>query len=206
MIFCLKPVLLPRKELQKKKSDTLHWIIDPLDGTTNFIHGVPVYSISLALVKDGVVQSGVVYEISRDECFTAWKGGGAYLNGTRIHVSETNSLAQSLLATGFPYYDFKRIQDYLALLHDLMKSTHGLRRLGSAAVDLAYVSCGRFEGFFEYGLSPWDVAAGVILVTEAGGQVTDFNGGEKYIFGHQIVAGCPGIFAEFSSQVKKYLG
>lgn len=181
----------------------LTWIIDPLDGTTNFIHGVPVYSISLALLKNGVEQAGVVYEVSRDECFVAWKEGGAWLNGKQIYVSPVDELKKSLLATGFPYYDFRQMPQYMAVLHDLMKSSHGLRRLGSAAVDLAYVACGRFEGFFEYGLSPWDVAGGAILITEAGGRVTDFSGGNDYLFGRQIIGSGTGIFHEFSTLIRQ---
>ncbi|MEZ4804835.1 MAG: inositol monophosphatase family protein [Bacteroidia bacterium] len=128
-----------------KKS--LNWIIDPLDGTTNFIHDVPVYSISIALADEKNVLCGTVYEIGRKEMFTAWKNGGAWCNGNQIYVSKQNQLKDSLMATGFPYYDFEQMEAYLSVLKELMKKTHGLRRMGSAAVDLAYVACGRFEGF-----------------------------------------------------------
>ena len=166
------------------------WVIDPLDGTTNFSHGLPVYSISVALMRGSVVVMGVVYEINRDELFYALEGQPAYLNDQEINVSEVSHLSDSLLATGFPYYDFDNMAEYLAILHDFMRSTHGLRRMGSAAVDLAYVACGRFEGFFEYNLNVWDVAAGAFIVQQAGGTVTDFKGGDRYLFGRHIVASC----------------
>ncbi len=172
---------LPRGELY-------NWIIDPLDGTTNFIHGIPVFSVSVALSKGDELLVGVVYEVNLDECFYAWKSGGAYLNDRAISVSSQNELDQSLLATGFPYYDYTLLPSYLELLSDLMQTTRGIRRLGSAAADLAYVACGRFELFYEYGLHPWDVAAGALIVAEAGGQVTDFKRGNDCIFGAQIIA------------------
>ena len=165
-----------------------HWVIDPLDGTTNFLHGLPVFAISLALMRGTEVVIGVVFEINRSECFYAWKDGGAYLDQAKIHVSRADELGESLLATGFPYYNFEKMEQYLTILNRFMQHTHGLRRFGSAAVDLAYVSCGRFEGFFEYNLKPWDVAAGALLVQEAGGTVSTFNGGNDYIFGREIVA------------------
>lgn len=171
------------------KSDIYNWIIDPLDGTTNFTHGLPVYAISIALLKRGVLTLGIVYEINRDECFHAIKGQGAFLNHSPIQVSPAKTLDKSLLATGFPYYNFDQMRQYLMIINDFMQSTHGLRRMGSAAVDLAYTACGRFEGFFEYNLNAWDVAAGALLVQEAGGKVTDFKGGSEYIFGREIVAG-----------------
>lgn len=166
------------------------WVVDPLDGTTNFIHGLPVYAISIGLLQGDKIVAGVVNELNRGECFSAWKGGGAWCNGRQIKVSMVEKLSDSLIATGFPYHDFDRMDDYLAILHEFMKGSHGVRRLGSAAVDLAYVACGRFEGFFEYNLKPWDVAGGIIIVQEAGGTVSDFSGGEDFLFGRQIVAGC----------------
>ena len=167
---------------------TLNWIIDPLDGTTNFIHGLPVYSVSVALAQGQEVLVGSVYEIGRKELFSAWKNGGAWCNGQQIYVSKENELKNSLMATGFPYYDFEQMEAYIHTLKDLMQRTHGLRRMGSAAVDLAYVACGRFEGFFEYGLHAWDVAAGCLLVKEAGGTLCDFEGKNDYLFGSSIVA------------------
>ncbi len=171
-----------------KRSDIYNWIIDPLDGTTNFTHGLPVYAISIALMKRNELALGVVYEINRDECFHGTKGGGAFLNHVPIEVSKIDSLDKSLLATGFPYYNFEQMAQYLAILNDLMQKTHGLRRMGSAAVDLVYTACGRFEGFFEYNLNAWDVAAGALIVQEAGGRVTDFSGGTDFLFGRQIAA------------------
>jgi myo-inositol-1(or 4)-monophosphatase len=183
-----------------KKS--LNWIIDPLDGTTNFIHDVPVYSISIALAEEKNVLCGTVYEIGRKEMFTAWKNGGAWCNGNQIQVSKQNQLKDSLMATGFPYYDFDQMEAYLHVLKDLMKKTHGLRRMGSAAVDLAYVACGRFEGFFEYGLNPWDIAAGCLLVEEAGGKLSDFKDEDSYLFGNSIVADNTSIHSELIELIK----
>ncbi len=171
-----------------KQDNDLQWIVDPLDGTTNFMHGLPCYSISIALMHKNELVVGVVHEVNRNECFYAWKDGGAFLNGNPISVSAKLNLEDSLIATGFPYTVFEEIDDYLTLLKELMKCTHGLRRLGSAAVDLAYVAAGRFDAYFEYNLNAWDVAAGCLLVKEAGGQVTDFKGGEDYVFGRRVVA------------------
>jgi len=185
-----------------KKGERYNWVIDPLDGTTNFIHGVPCYAISIALMRKDKVVLGVVYEINFDECFYAWEGSKAYMNGNEISVSNISKLSDSLLVTGFPYYDYNRMDDYLELFKYFMKNTHGLRRLGSAATDLAYVACGRFEGFYEYSLQPWDVAAGVFIVQQAGGKITDFKGGNNYIFGKELVAGNSAFFDEFLEAVK----
>jgi myo-inositol-1(or 4)-monophosphatase len=182
----------------------MNWVIDPLDGTTNFIHGVPVYSISIALMDKKEVILGVVLEINQNECFYTWKGSPSWLNGKQIHVSITNRLEDSLLATGFPYYDYGLLDSYLNLFRYFMQHCHGIRRLGSAAADLAYMACGRFEGFYEYGLSPWDVAAGTILVKNAGGKVTDFNSGENYIFGKEIIATNSEITGEFMKVFKDH--
>jgi myo-inositol-1(or 4)-monophosphatase len=182
------------------------WVIDPLDGTTNFIHRIPVYSISIALMKEKELLMGVVYEINREECFYGWKGGGAWLNGERVSVSAARDLDESLLATGFPYTDYGRLDQYIDLFKDLLVKTQGIRRLGSAALDLAYVACGRFEGFYEYALNPWDVAAGALLVTEAGGRITDFRGGDDYIFGKEIVSSNAIIHEELLLSIRKYFG
>ena len=173
----------------KHRSDTYNWIIDPLDGTTNFTHGLPIFAISVALVKRKELSLGIVYDVMKDECFHATKGNGAYLNHVPIHISKVNSLEKSLLATGFPYYNFDQMKQYLSILDECMQQTHGLRRMGSAAIDLVYTACGRFEGFFEYNLNAWDVAAGALIVQEAGGIVTDFKGGGDFLFGREIVAG-----------------
>lgn len=170
------------------QGETYNWVIDPLDGTTNFVHGLPVYAVSIGLMEKEEVVLGVVYEVNRKECFHAYTGGGAFCNETPLHVSKAPNLAASLIATGFPYYQFDLIDRYLNIMKSLMQKTHGLRRLGSAAVDLCYVAAGRTEGYFEYNLNSYDVAAGVILVQEAGGKVTDFAGGTDFIFGRKIVA------------------
>ncbi len=152
------------------------WIIDPLDGTTNFLYGIPSYAVSIALAWEGEVILGVVNEVNRYECFSAIKDGGAYLNGNKIQVSDTADLKRSLLATGFPYFKLEEVDEYLAIFKDFMYATRGLRRLGAAAVDLCYVACGKFDGYFEANLSPWDVAAGGLIVKEAGGEMSDFDG------------------------------
>jgi myo-inositol-1(or 4)-monophosphatase len=185
-----------------KQGEAYNWVVDPLDGTTNFIHGIPLYSVSIALMKHQEVVVGVVYEVNLDECFYAVRGQGAFLNGVSIRVSEAARLKDCLLATGFPYYDFERMDEFMKLFTWCMKNTHGLRRLGSAAVDLAYVACGRFDGFFEYGLNAWDVAAGCLLVEEAGGKVSDFRGDSDYIFGKELVTTNPLVYDEFLEQVK----
>jgi myo-inositol-1(or 4)-monophosphatase len=173
-----------------KKGDEYQWIIDPLDGTTNFTHGLPVFAISIALLKGDHIVLGVVHEINRNEVFYSIENGKAFCNDKEISVSGVKSLDHSLLATGFPYYNFEKMPNYLSTLNELMQKTHGLRRMGSAAVDLVYVACGRFEGFFEYNLNAWDVAAGAFIVQQAGGYVSDFSGGDNYLFGREIAASC----------------
>lgn len=181
-------VFFTEEETVERQEGEWRWIIDPLDGTTNFLHQLPIFSVSVALQHQQETVLGLVYEVNRDECFYAWKGGGAWMNDRPIQVSPTSELSASLLATGFPYYDYDRMEAYLEVLKHFMQNTRGLRRLGSAAVDLAYVACGRFEGFYEYSLNAWDVAAGVLLVQEAGGQVTDFKGGSDYLFGRELIS------------------
>lgn len=179
-----------------KKGEEFNWIIDPLDGTTNFVHGLPVFSISVALQQNDKIVSGIVLEINRDECFEAVKGEGARLNSEPISVSKNVDLSQSLVATGFPYNDFDKMDDYLSILKYLMQNSHGLRRFGSAAVDLAYVACGRYEAYFEYNLNAWDVAAGAFIVQEAGGKVSRFNGDDDFIFGREIVSCSAEVYEE----------
>lgn len=181
-------VFLTEEKTVEQATGQWQWIIDPLDGTTNFLHGLPCFAVSVALRQNEETVMGIVYEVTRKECFYAWKGGGAWLNGHRISVTQTTSLADSLLATGFPYRDFERLDPYLQVFTTFMKSTRGIRRFGAAAVDLAWVACGRFDGFYEYGLSPWDLAAGALLVNEAGGRVCDFKGGDDYLFGEELIA------------------
>lgn len=165
-----------------------NWIIDPLDGTTNFMHGLPPYAISVALAGSDKTVLGVVYEINRDECFHARLGAPAYCNNQEIQVSPITKLNESLLATGFPYYHLDKKETYLDIIKLFLEKTHGIRRLGSAAVDLAYVACGRMEGFFEYNLNAWDVAAGSFIVQQAGGKVTDFTGGNNFLHGGELIA------------------
>jgi len=187
----------------ESETKVFNWIVDPLDGTTNFIHGVPIYSISVALMKDNNVIMGVVYEVNHGECFYAWQNGNSYLNGKVIQVSQNKTLEGSLLATGFPYYDYTNLDQYLEILKELLHNTRGVRRLGSAAVDLAYVACGRFEGFYEYTLNSWDVAAGSLIVQQAGGRVTDFSGEDNYIFGQEILAACPSVFPDILKVIQQ---
>lgn len=182
------------------------WIIDPLDGTTNFIHGIFPHSVSIALSRNNVPVAGVVYEIGQDELFSAWKDGGAYLNGEPISVSASSKHEDVLLATGFPYYNFEKLNEYLKVLEFFMIETRGMRRMGSAAVDLAYVACGRFDGFFEHALHAWDVAAGVLLVQEAGGKITDFKGGDNFLFGKELISANANYFPAFFKVINEQLG
>ena len=188
------------------KSSRFTWIIDPLDGTTNFIHSVPCYSISIALMDGNEIVLGIVHELNLNECFYAWKGGKAFLNGKEVRVSKAKRLEDSLLVTGFPNRDYSKLDRYLELFKFFMVSTHGVRRFGSAAVDLAYVACGRCEGFYEYGLSAWDVAAGTLIVQQAGGRVSDFRGGNDYVFGREIVAAGNAIYEPLMGAVREYMG
>ena len=204
----LKPLIeeagfIAEEDSERPRGESYNWIIDPLDGTTNFVHGIPVYCTCIALMKGDEVLLGVILEMNLDECFYAWKDGGAWLNGKRIKVSETSQLSKALMATGFPYYDYQRMNEYMQVFEYCMRNTHGIRRLGSAAVDIAYVANGRFEGFYEYGLNAWDVAAGVCILKEAGGKISDFSGGNNYIFGKEIIACNSGVFEEFLEVIKK---
>ncbi len=185
-----------------EKSDEYNWIIDPLDGTTNFIQGIPLFCISIALEYKNKIVMGMVYEINTQECFYAWEGSPAYLNRNEISVSGKSDLESSLFATGFPYSDYSRIDNYLAIFKQMMRESRGVRRLGSAALDLAYVACGRFDGFYEYGLHPWDVAAGAFIVQQAGGRVSDFSGGSNYVFGQEIIATNANLFTPFLNIVR----
>lgn len=185
------------------RGEVFNWIIDPIDGTTNFIHSMPPYAISIGLMENDKIVVGVIYELSRCELYTAWLGGGAYLNGNPIHVSKAPQVASALVATGFPYNNFDRMDGYMKSLNRLMVDAQGVRRIGSAATDLAYTAAGRFEVFYEYDLKPYDVAAGSILVTEAGGKVCDFNGGNNYIFGREIVASNGLLHDEFMKIIKE---
>lgn len=196
---------IAEEKTSNKVSDELNWIIDPIDGTTNFIHGLPIFAISVALQYRDQLVVGVVYELGADECFSASLGGGAFLNDSPIRVSATPTVSGSLIATGFPYNNYMRMEAYMKSLDYLMRHSHGLRRLGSAATDLAYVACGRFEAFYEYDLKPWDVAAGALIVKEAGGMVTDFSGGDNFLFGGELVATNNAICNEFLGLVSSYM-
>lgn len=180
------------------------WVIDPLDGTTNFIHGMPPYAVSIGLMEGDEIVLGVVYEISRSECFYAWKGSKAMLNGKEIHVSQASTTGEALISTGFPYGVVKNMDEFIEAMKYFMANSHGVRRLGSAATDLSYVACGRFEAFWERGLSPWDVAAGSIILKQAGGKVGDFHGGNKFLFSGEIVASNGNFFEEFQSTIEKF--
>jgi myo-inositol-1(or 4)-monophosphatase len=188
-----------------KKGIKYNWVIDPLDGTTNFVHGVHPYAISVALTEYDIPVAGVVYEVGGDEVFTAWKNGGAWLNNKPVRVSDAVHLSDSLVATGFPYTYFGRLSRYMKSLTRLCRTTHGVRRLGAASVDLAYVACGRFEAFYEYGLKPWDIAAGILIVREAGGRVSDFSGNEINLSGDEIIAANSLVFPEFVEIVSKFM-
>ncbi len=183
---------------------TYKWIIDPLDGTTNFIHGIPTYAISVALYEDDAAVLGVVYEINRAEMFYAYKGGPAFLNKKQIQVSVNPDFKSSLLSTGFPYYQFDKQEQYMELLKDLMQKTHGIRRIGSAATDLVYTACGRFDAFFEYNLQPWDFAAGCFIVQQAGGEVFDFSGGNDFLNKREVLATNGKLTEVMLQTIKKY--
>jgi myo-inositol-1(or 4)-monophosphatase len=172
------------------------WIIDPLDGTTNFLHGFPQFSISIARSHRGQLQHGLVFDPLRDEMFTASRGRGAQLNQTRLRVSKARELGQSLLGTGFPYRENDDVDGYLAMFKAMMTRTAGIRRPGSAALDLAYVAAGRLDGFWEANLQPWDMAAGCLLIREAGGLVGDFAGGENHLNSGNVIAANPKLFAQ----------
>lgn len=185
------------------------WVIDPLDGTTNLIHGLPVFCVSVALVDGHQPVVAVVYDPNRDECFTAWQGGGTRLNGHPVRCAGRDQLADGLVATGFPHWDFDRMDEYLVALTSIARGSRGIRRMGSAAIDLAYVACGRFDLFFEYSLQPWDIAAGLLLVQEAGGVTTDFSGSQQpdiLLSGVETFAAAPGVAAEGLGIIRSAFG
>ncbi len=181
------------------------WIIDPLDGTTNFLHGFPQYAVSIALAHKGVLSQAVIYDPVHNDLFTASRGRGAYLNDKRLRISKRIKLQKSLIGTGFPFREFAQIDAYLAMFRDLTQKTAGLRRAGSAALDLAYVAAGRLDGFWEFGLSAWDMAAGSLLITEAGGLVGDLEGNGGYLESGNIVAGNPKIFSQLVQALAPHL-
>ncbi|MFQ6405663.1 inositol monophosphatase family protein [Methylophilus sp. 'Pure River'] len=186
------------------ESDNI-WIIDPLDGTTNFLHNFPAYCISIALQEKGVLTQAVIYDPVRNDLFTATRGSGAFLNNRRIRVTQRTKLQEALLSTGFPFKDFSYLDTYINIFRDMAKKTAGLRRPGSAALDLAYVAAGFTDGFFEINLSPWDIAAGALLVQEAGGIVGDFEGNESWLRTGNIVAANPKVFGQMLQVIAPHL-
>jgi myo-inositol-1(or 4)-monophosphatase len=172
------------------------WIIDPLDGTTNFLHGLPQYCVSIALQHKGQITQGVIYDPVHNDLFTATRGRGAFLNDHRMRVSRRQHLKDCLIGTGFPFRDGSDLEAYVAMMRAMMAATAGLRRPGAAALDLAYVAAGYYDGFWEVGLNPWDVAAGSLLITEAGGLVGDLDGENQYLYGAQVIAANPRVFAQ----------
>ena len=199
-----KHAILAEESGETGKSE-FQWVIDPLDGTTNFLHGFPQYAVSIALLHKGQLDQAVIFEPTRNELYTASRGRGAFLNDRRIRVGRRDKLQDALISTGFPYRDFTHLDAYTGMFRDLVQKTSGLRRPGSAALDLAWVAAGRTDGFFEIGLNPWDVAAGCLLVQEAGGLVSDFTGESGYLKSGNIVAGSPKIFAQLLKAIEPHL-
>lgn len=196
---------LAEESLRDKKGG-YRWIIDPLDGTTNYIHGYPAFAVSVALELDGELLAGAVLDPLRDELFTASKGGGAFLNGSPVTVSSFGGLGHALISTGFPFRSKERLDDYLKAFKRIFLKVSGIRRAGAAALDLVHLASGRCDGFFELGLSPWDVAAGALMITEAGGVVTDFGGGGDYLETGNIVAGVPEVHSVLLEDVMAVFG
>ncbi len=187
-----------------QENNEWEWIIDPLDGTTNFVHGIPYYCVSVALAHHGEFSMGIIYEPNLNEFFHAIAGQGAYLNGQAIRVSDNPSLASSVVATGFPHRSFEKMEEYIKSLDYFFRNTRSLRRIGAAALDLAYVACGRMDGFYELKLMPWDIAAGTLIVREAGGIATDFSGSHDLMYQNQILAGNPGVYKEMKTVLDRY--
>jgi myo-inositol-1(or 4)-monophosphatase len=194
---------LTEEETVMQKDAEFQWIIDPLDGTTNFLYGLPHFSVSVGLKAGDDLVSGIVHHVPNDELFYAWQGGGAWCNGQRIAVSRRAELRQALISTGFPYHNFSRSDGWFSALHAFMAEGRGVRRFGSAALDLAWVAAGRFDVFFEYGLNAWDVAAGAVLVREAGGRIGDFSGGGDFLSKKEMLAGNAAVFEASLAVVKQ---
>ncbi|MBP7273494.1 MAG: inositol monophosphatase [Saprospiraceae bacterium] len=209
LIEGLQPLLPEAAFLVEEQTVAWHssdylWVVDPLDGTTNFLHNLPWFAVSVGLQYKGTDIMGIVYDVMNRQLYYAWLGGGAYLQGQRLHVSSTTTLQQSLLVTGFPYYDYSKSAPYLQLLNHLTQATRGIRRLGSAALDLVYVAKGTFEVFYEYSLQPWDVVGGAVIVREAGGMVSDFSGKPDYITPKEIVASNTLVHTEFIRLTQRF--
>ena len=210
IIKMLTPILpdagfIAEENTSEKKGLRYNWVIDPLDGTTNFIHGAPPVSVSIALLEDNEIVIGVVYEVWHHELYHTWKGGSAFLNNEKIQVSDAVNIQDALIATGFPYENFDRVKPFMQSLDHFFRNSNGVRRLGSAAADLAYVACGRYDAFYEYNLKPWDVAAGAFLVEQAGGKVSDFRGGNDFIFGRECIAANSNVYPSFLHDVGRIM-
>jgi myo-inositol-1(or 4)-monophosphatase len=197
-------ILAEESGLSGGQQSEYQWIIDPLDGTTNFIHGFPQYAISIGLAHHGNVVQAVVFDPERNELFTASKGRGAFLNDRRIRVSKRAKLEEALVGTGFPYRIFDHVDTYLTIFKELTQKTAGMRRPGAASLDLAWVACGRLDGFWEFGLSPWDMAAGTLLISEAGGLVSDLAGEPGYLASGNLVAGNPKVFSQLLQVIQSH--
>jgi myo-inositol-1(or 4)-monophosphatase len=180
------------------------WIIDPIDGTTNFIHGFPQYAVSIALQQRGVITQAVVYDPTSNELFTATKGAGAFLNDKRIRVTKVDKMADALIGTGFAGRDMSKLDEYLEMFKTITQKSQGLRRAGAASLDLAYVACGRLDGFFEKGLAPWDLAAGALLISEAGGIIGTFAGESDYLYKGDVLAGTPKVFGQLVTALQPF--
>lgn len=179
------------------------WIIDPLDGTTNFIHGFPQYAVSIALQHRGQIEQAVVYDPTRNELFTATRGRGAFMDDRRLRVSRRTHLRDSLIGTGFPFRQLEHLDEYVTMFKRITEETAGVRRPGAAALDLAYVAAGRLDGFWEYGLAPWDMAAGSLLIQEAGGMISDFDGSSDFLASNHLVCGTPKVFEQLRALVQE---
>ncbi|WP_240596605.1 inositol monophosphatase family protein [Rhodohalobacter barkolensis] len=198
-------ILAEETKAHEKLSGARTWIVDPIDGTTNFAHDFPVYCVSVAMWENKEAQVGVVIEVNRNEEFTAVAGEGAWLNGEKIRVSNTSEPKDAFIGTGFPYNDLSLVESYLKLFRHLMDELQGIRRPGAATFDLCCVACGRFDGFFEYSLQAWDVAAAALIVKEAGGVITDWKGGDDWLFGQRIIAGNPKIHQVLLDRVEEFI-
>ena len=197
-------ILAEESSVEQEMPEGRTWLIDPIDGTTNFAHGFPVYCVSIGLWENCEPKMGLVLEVSGGECFTAIKDKGAYLNGNPISVSKIDNPANALVGTGFPYNDLSLVDNYLQFFRMLMTNIQGVRRPGAASYDLCCVASGRVEGFYEYALNPWDVGAAALIVQEAGGRVTDWSGGDDWLFGKRIIAGNPAVHAFLLDEIANF--
>ncbi|MDH3246307.1 MAG: inositol monophosphatase [Saprospiraceae bacterium] len=196
---------LTEEDTVDNTDSSLVWIIDPLDGTTNFLHNLPFYSVSVALQSQGELVIGIVLEVTREELFYCWKGGGAFLNHQSIHVSSNRSFEEAVIATGFPYQDLNQLDAYMNVFRSFVKNARGVRRLGSAALNLAFVAAGRFDGFYEFNLNPWDISAGGLLIKEAGGLVEGFYDTDGWESGNSIIGSSPTIFHRMKGIINEYM-